>query len=68
MRGRFGVRECLHLAGAAALLLAVNPPRPDELWAPIINPSVDRMQAEYAGAKFEGASTPQAISGLPIPG
>ena len=37
MRGRFGVRECLHLAGAAALLLAANTASADELWAPIVN-------------------------------
>src|SRR6185295_10259604 len=54
MRGRFGVRECLHLAGAAALLLAVNTASADELWAPIVNPSVDRMQPEYGWREVSG--------------
>ena len=54
MRGRFGVRECLHLAGAAALLLAANPASADELWRPIVNPSVDRMQPEYGWREVSG--------------
>ena len=54
MRGRFGVRECLHLAGAAALLLAANTASADELWAPIVNPSVDRMQPEYGWREVSG--------------
>jgi hypothetical protein len=52
--GHFGVRECLHLAGAAALLLAANTASADELWAPIVNPSVDRMQPEYGWREVSG--------------
>lgn len=54
MRGRFGVRECLHLAGATALWLTASPALADELWAPIVHRSTNRPQPNYGWREISG--------------
>jgi hypothetical protein len=57
MRGRFGVRGCLHLAGAVALWLVAIPLAPalaEDLWAPIVLRIVDASQPEYGWREVSG--------------
>src|SRR4029079_8556438 len=57
MRGRFGVRGCLYLAGAVALWLVAIPLAPalaEDLWSPIVLRMVDASHPEYGCREVSG--------------